>query len=224
MFHAVNIRRAKWSQFRNIITIVGLSMMLSACETNKIKVTQVATTVGSAAVCGVAAKLAGRSDRTAIAWAIACGIAGAAVANKLENNRKDYATDEAFYAGERKKLLQYKRSLDGEIGLAKNQLAKDEANIKAWQKDFEASGSKRQQLADASERLKLRSKRLKAELATAEDEAKYQRGLVAQMKDAQTDDYGTANEELVALNQSVNELRELVSIHEEQTADLGAFL
>jgi len=224
MCYTGNLQRSQWSKFPTIITIVGLSMMISACETTKVKVTQVATTVGSAAVCGVAAKLAGRSDETAIAWAVACGIVGAAVANKLENNRKEYASDEAFYAGERKKLLKYKQTLDGEIGLARNQLAKDEANIKAWQKDYEASGSKRQELADASERLTLRSKRLKAELATAEDEAKYQKGLVAQMKDAQTEDYGTANDELLALNESVNELRELVTIHEEQTADLGAFL
>ena len=205
--------------------VLALAVPLAGCETLEglISNEQIGA-LGSGLGCAAISKITGSSDRQAAVAAVVCAAVGYGATKKLEDRRKAFASDEQFYAAESQRLATYERELSGEIDAAKRELAADRMRAEGLIAAAERSDAERTDLRRLNDELEQRQASLDAQLATAQENYKYQRGLVLRMKETRGSTPQAESARLAKLESSVAELRGLVGEHETQTASLGSYL
>lgn len=207
-----------------LASIFAVQFLLAGCESLDLEKNELIGTLSAAAGCALIAKQTGGDDKQVAAAALVCGTVGYAVTNKLENNRKQYASDEEFYRAETDRIAQYDATLSRQIkvseaDLKSAQLQIDEVTAKTRRSDGDWAN-----LIAINTDLQDRKVRLEKELSVAEENLSYQKGLNLHMQETKGSVSPDAENQLAALEASVRELGELVGAHEQQSASLGAYL
>lgn len=174
--------------------------------------------------CAAISKLTGGDDKQVAAALVVCGTLGYAVTRKLEDDRKQYATNEEFYAAEAERLQQYDANLNSQIKTSQSELAATQSQIKKVVAKANRSEAEQKSLTAINNELKSRETRLRQELDVANDNLKYRKGLNLHMEESEGAVTPDAEKQLAALESSIQELSQLVSAHEEQSASLGTYL
>lgn len=203
------------------VCMAAVVLPLSACK--EIRNDYVGALVGGV-TCAAVSKITGSNDRQALAAAAVCAALGYSLTRKMESDRELYATDEEFYEAELKRLAEYNQSLEAELAEAKSELEQEKLQIAELTSASTRSEAQQQKLVMLNQELQTRQQALAKQVAVAEDNRDYQKGLVIRMKETEGQASPEAQAQLEALEASVRSLAALLDEHETQTASLGAYL
>ena len=205
-----------------IILAVASAVSLAGCETLGDNELFAAASAGLG--CAAISKLSGGDDKEVAAALVVCGVLGYAVTKKLEDDRKQYATNEEFYKAETQRLQLYDLNLSKQIKVAQSELNSSESQIQKVVAKTNRSDSDLKSLAAINNDLKSRETKLRQELDVAKDNLKYQKGLMLRMEETEGAASPDVENGIAALESSIQELTQLVGAHEQQSASLGAYL
>jgi|GEM_PF-3986456 len=217
-------RTARWP------LVLALALPLAACENlgstlgDTLGSNEALGGLGSGIACAALSKLTGGNDRQIAASAVVCAAVGYGVTKAMEDRRKEFATNEQFYAAESKRLRDYEVQLTEQIRVAKADLAADQMRAAGLIDAAERSNVQRSELQLIQAEFERRERFLGLQLETAQQNREYQRGLVLHMQETQGSTPQGESEQLAKLERSVAELESILGEHAVQTASLGAYL
>lgn len=205
-----------------IILVVASAGSLTGCEA--LGENELIAAAAAGLGCAAVSKLTGGDDTQVAAATVVCAAFGYAVTKKLEDDRKKYATNEEFYKAESERLQQYDVNLSRQIKTSQSELASVQTQIEKVVAKANRSETDQKNLAAINNDLKSRETGLRKELDVAEDNLKYRKGLNLRIQETEGSVSTDAEEQLAALENSVQQLTQLVGAHEQQSASLGAYL
>lgn len=213
-------------RIKAITLVIASAVSLAGCETVTEKLGENELIIAATAGLGCAAvtKLVGGTDKQVAAALVVCGSLGFAVTKKMEDDRKQYATDEEFYEAESKRIQQYEANLSTQIKTSQSELASTQSQIQKVVAKTNRSESDQKNLTAINADLKSREATLRKELGVAKDNLKYQKGLSLRIQETEGAANPAAEKQVAALESSIKELTQLVGAHEEQSASLGSYL